>query len=151
MLPLIIGVFLIAVRRIVASTADTCNGITLKCASPKTAIAGKKANIHITLSNKGSDLIDNISVGIDFEPNQLYYAKSKVSASIKKVTSPDVTSDTRISWYESLGPIQKKKSANFEVIFDVDPCAQPEQYISAYASAGDCDLQLDCHPVGIHI
>ena len=94
------------------------------------------------MSNKEIDLIENIKVDIRFAQNQLSYAKSKVSPF--DITDPDGVSDNTLSWFESLGSIRKKKSAKFDVTFDVDQCAQPEQRIFAFASVGGCDLEVAC-------
>lgn len=143
----LLGVLIAAPRVASIVVSDTCNDITLKC---KTSTIGRKAYIHLILSTEDdSGPVEDISVGINFASNELYYAKSRVLPF--KVTKPDVTSDTSISWYESLGSIEKKKSAKFRASFDVDPCAETQQYLSAYASAGGCDLQVDCQPVCFHM
>ena len=100
---------------------------------------------HLTLSTEGNGrYIDEI--GIDWKGAQLFYVEPKLSAF--KVTSPSI-SDTRVSWYGPAWQRQHNKTtkAKFGATFNVDPCAQSEQYISAYASAGECDIQVHCHPV----
>lgn len=128
---------------------DTCNGITLKCYTPKTAVAGGNFKARLVLSSQGNgDRIDEI--GIDWNGTQLFYADPKQSAFKVKVTSPAITSASTVSWYGSAWPRQHQKTTRktkYGATFDVDPCAQPAQYISAYASVGGCDLRVDCHPV----
>lgn len=122
----------------------TCNGITFKCYTPKTAVAGGKIKAQLVLSGQwNGNPMDEI--GIDWDGTQLFYAEPKQSAFKAKATSPPITSDSRVSWYGPAGPM--KKRAKFVATYDVNPCAQPTQYISAYASAGGCDLRVDCHPV----
>lgn len=143
---LLLGV-LFAAPLVTSSVAfDTCNGVTLKCYTPKTAIAGGKTRARLTLSTEGKGrYIDEI--GIDWNGTQLFYTEYKLSAF--KAATPTI-SDTKASWY---GPAWQKlhsnttKKVKFGATFNVDPCALFEQYISVYASAGACSLQVHCHPV----
>lgn len=142
---LLLGV-LFAAPLVTSSVAfDKCNGISLKCYTPKTAIAGGKMRARLTLSTDGnSRYIDEI--GIDWNGTQLFYAEPKLSAF--KMTTPAI-SDAKVSWDGPAWQRQhnKTKKAKFGATFNVDPCALAEQYISAYASAGACNLQVHCHPV----
>lgn len=119
------------------TASSTCETYTLKCSTSKTAWAGKTTSVEATLYNKAKGSTEDVEIGLYWNTDDFSYDKSKFSP--KGYTAQ--TDDDSEVYYEG---VAMKKSVKIQTALNVDKCAATTATVGAWASIGDCDLDIDC-------